>query len=118
MSQQAPPQNSAHPPGHEAESPTQIPPCGWWQVTRRAPEREFVFAPGGGEAHGMTLWTVNGAAFDPQRMDADPRPGHVELWRIGPATSRTRSTFIWRSSRCSPRAAASPGPSTGAGRTR
>ena len=27
---------SAGPPGHEAESPTQIPPRGWWQVTRRA----------------------------------------------------------------------------------
>jgi spore coat protein A len=45
-------------------------------------EREFVFARGGAEAHGMTLWTVNGAAFDPQRMDADPRLGSVELWRI------------------------------------
>jgi spore coat protein A, manganese oxidase len=45
-------------------------------------EREFVFARGGADAHGMTLWTVNGAAFDPQRIDADPRLGSVELWRI------------------------------------
>src|SRR5918999_4185950 len=27
---------SAQPPGHEADSPVQIPPRGWWQVTRRA----------------------------------------------------------------------------------
>jgi membrane protein len=27
---------SAQPPGHEADTPVQIPPRGWWQVTRRA----------------------------------------------------------------------------------
>ncbi|WP_198284976.1 multicopper oxidase family protein [Saccharomonospora cyanea] len=45
-------------------------------------EREFVFARGGAQHHGMTLWTVNGQAFDPRRIDADPELGSVELWRI------------------------------------
>jgi membrane protein len=36
MSQQAAPDHAARPPGHEAETPTEIPPRGWWQVTRRA----------------------------------------------------------------------------------
>ncbi|HEY6737932.1 MAG TPA: multicopper oxidase domain-containing protein [Actinopolymorphaceae bacterium] len=45
-------------------------------------ERTFVFARGGAEAHGMTLWTVNGNAFDTRRSDAEPELGAVELWRI------------------------------------
>jgi spore coat protein A, manganese oxidase len=45
-------------------------------------EREFRFARGGAQAHGMTLWTVNGAPFDPERIDAKPELGAVELWRI------------------------------------
>lgn len=45
-------------------------------------EREFVFARGGAEANGMTLWTVNGKPFDPNRIDANPRLGAVELWKI------------------------------------
>ena len=45
-------------------------------------EREFRFARGGAGANGMALWTVNGEPFDPDRIDADPGLGSVELWRI------------------------------------
>jgi spore coat protein A len=45
-------------------------------------EREFRFARGGAEMNGMTLWTVNGEPFDPDRIDANPELGTVELWRI------------------------------------
>ena len=45
-------------------------------------EREFRFARGGARMNGMTLWTVNGEPFDPERIDADPRLGDVELWKI------------------------------------
>ncbi|WP_047690257.1 multicopper oxidase family protein [Kocuria sp. ZOR0020] len=45
-------------------------------------EREFVFARGGAQAHGMTLWTVNNQAFDPDTILADPKLGTVERWRI------------------------------------
>jgi spore coat protein A len=45
-------------------------------------EREFRFARGGAEMNGMTLWTVNGEPFDPDRIDADPELGAVELWKI------------------------------------
>ncbi|WP_232664912.1 multicopper oxidase family protein [Pseudonocardia sp. TRM90224] len=44
--------------------------------------RSFVFARGGAEAHGMTLWTVNDQPFDPAFSHADPRLGSVELWRV------------------------------------
>lgn len=45
-------------------------------------EREFVFARGGAKVHGMTLWTVNDEPFEPDRIDAAPELGAVELWRI------------------------------------
>jgi spore coat protein A, manganese oxidase len=45
-------------------------------------EREFRFVRGGAEMNGMTLWTVNGKPFEPDRIDADPELGAVELWRI------------------------------------
>lgn len=45
-------------------------------------EREFRFRRGGAEKNGMTLWTVNGEPFDPERIDAKPELGAVELWRI------------------------------------
>ena len=45
-------------------------------------EREFRFARGGAEMNGTTLWTVNGRPFEPDRIDADPELGSVELWRI------------------------------------
>lgn len=44
--------------------------------------REFTFQRGGAERNGMTLWTVNGKLFDPQRIDAYPRLGAVERWKI------------------------------------
>ena len=45
-------------------------------------EREFRFVRGGAQMNGMTLWTVNGEPFDPNRIDADPELGSVELWKI------------------------------------
>ena len=45
-------------------------------------EREFRFVRGGAKMDGMTLWTVNGEPFDPDRIDANPQLGAVELWRI------------------------------------
>ncbi|MFC7456182.1 multicopper oxidase family protein [Brachybacterium sp. GCM10030267] len=45
-------------------------------------EREFVFQRGGAEHEGMTLWTINGEPFDPDRIEAAPQLGEVELWRI------------------------------------
>ena len=30
----------------------------------------------------MTLWTVNGEPFDPERIDAEPELGFVELWSL------------------------------------
>ena len=47
-----------------------------------AVEREFRFARGGAQMNGMTLWTVNGEPFDPDRTDANPELGSVELWKI------------------------------------
>lgn len=47
-----------------------------------AVEREFRFARGGARHDGMTLWTVNGEPFDPERIDAAPELGTVELWKI------------------------------------
>ncbi|GAB3284994.1 multicopper oxidase family protein [Kineosporia babensis] len=44
--------------------------------------REFTFRRGGAEAHGMSLWTVNGEAFDPERVLAQIKVGTVERWRV------------------------------------
>ncbi|GLY18985.1 spore coat protein A [Kineosporia sp. NBRC 101677] len=44
--------------------------------------REFTFRRGGAEAHGMSLWTVNGEAFDPERVLAQVRMGTVERWTV------------------------------------
>jgi len=45
-------------------------------------EREFVFARGGAQAHGMTLWTVNGEPFSTDTVVAKPRLGTTEKWTI------------------------------------
>ncbi len=44
--------------------------------------RTIVFARGGAQAHGMTLWTVNGKAFSPDYLVAQPKLGAVERWTI------------------------------------
>ena len=44
--------------------------------------RDIVFERGGAQAHGVSLWTVNGEAFDPATIVANPTLGSVELWRI------------------------------------
>ena len=45
-------------------------------------EREFRFARGGEQMNGVPLWTINGEPFDPDRIDANPVLGDVELWKI------------------------------------
>ncbi|TRY18173.1 multicopper oxidase family protein [Tessaracoccus rhinocerotis] len=45
-------------------------------------EREFVFARGGAQAHGTTLWTVNGQPFSPDTIVAHPELGATEKWTI------------------------------------
>jgi spore coat protein A, manganese oxidase len=50
--------------------------------TSIAAEREFVFARGGAEAHGMTLWTVNGEPFSTETSAAIVRSGTTERWTI------------------------------------
>jgi spore coat protein A, manganese oxidase len=52
------------------------------QPSEAAVRRELVFARGGAQAHGRTLWTINGRPFDPDRIDADPALGAVELWKV------------------------------------
>ncbi|GLY32791.1 multicopper oxidase domain-containing protein [Kineosporia sp. NBRC 101731] len=44
--------------------------------------REFTFRRGGAQAHGMSLWTVNNLAFDPDHVIARPRLGTVEKWIV------------------------------------
>lgn len=45
-----------------------------------AVEREFVFARGGAQAHGMTLRTLNGEPFSTDTIAARPRLGTTEKW--------------------------------------
>jgi spore coat protein A len=48
-------------------------------------ERTFVFAGSFTRAHGLfppMAWTINGKEFDPSRVDAAPRLGDVEIWRL------------------------------------
>jgi spore coat protein A, manganese oxidase len=45
-------------------------------------ERDLVFARGGAAADGVTLWTINGKPFEPDRIDAHPELGTIELWRL------------------------------------
>lgn len=45
-------------------------------------EREFVFARGGAQAHGLSLWTVNGEPFSPDTIVATPELGTTEKWTI------------------------------------
>ncbi|MEV6864152.1 multicopper oxidase family protein [Streptosporangium subroseum] len=42
--------------------------------------RDFEFT--GGSMHGGTGWLINGRPFDPKRMDARPRLGDTEIWRL------------------------------------
>ncbi|PRX45392.1 FtsP/CotA-like multicopper oxidase with cupredoxin domain [Prauserella shujinwangii] len=45
-----------------------------------AVRREWHFTRG--VVHGHQGWTINGKPFDPHRMDARPRLGEVEVWRL------------------------------------
>lgn len=42
--------------------------------------REWRFSRG--RVHGHQGWTINGLPFDPSRIDARPRLGDVEVWRL------------------------------------
>ncbi|GAB6898736.1 multicopper oxidase family protein [Kineosporia succinea] len=44
--------------------------------------RSFTFRRGGAKAHGMSLWTVNGEAFDPETVLATVKLGTVERWTV------------------------------------
>src|SRR5699024_8723197 len=44
--------------------------------------RTFTFAKGGEKRHDMTVWTINGKPFDPDRIDARVRQGTTEEWTI------------------------------------
>ena len=45
-------------------------------------ERTFVFAPTLSRQHFPYYWTINGQEFDPNRVDARPKLGDVEIWRF------------------------------------
>ncbi|WP_020673756.1 multicopper oxidase family protein [Amycolatopsis nigrescens] len=62
--------------------PSQLVPFTKLSKSEATVTRDIVFARGGAEAHGMSLWTVNGEAFDPNKIIANPRLGSVELWNI------------------------------------
>ncbi|MEU4570935.1 multicopper oxidase family protein [Nonomuraea sp. NPDC023979] len=42
--------------------------------------RDFEFSSG--SMHGGTGWLINGKPFDPKRMDARPKLGDTEIWRL------------------------------------
>ncbi|MCK2214098.1 multicopper oxidase family protein [Actinomadura sp. ATCC 31491] len=42
--------------------------------------RDFTFSSGG--LHGGTGWLINGRPFDPGRMEARPKLGETEVWRL------------------------------------
>ncbi|MDP4503802.1 multicopper oxidase family protein [Nonomuraea turcica] len=42
--------------------------------------RDFEFSSG--SMHGGTGWLINGRPFDPKRMEARPKLGDVEIWRL------------------------------------
>ncbi|UYM07598.1 multicopper oxidase family protein [Solicola gregarius] len=43
--------------------------------------RSFEFEKDG-ERDGMEMWTVNGKLFDPERIDAKPARGSIEVWEL------------------------------------
>lgn len=45
-------------------------------------ERTFAFGPTLSWAHLPYDWTINGQTFDPNRIDATPKLGDVEIWRF------------------------------------
>ncbi|GAA3387123.1 multicopper oxidase family protein [Cryptosporangium minutisporangium] len=60
-------------PARLAEVPPLVPP-------RDAPRRRFAFSRGRvGDRAG---WVINGKPFDPSRVDATPRLGEIEIWRL------------------------------------
>ncbi|WP_156325585.1 multicopper oxidase family protein [Nonomuraea sp. SBT364] len=47
---------------------------------KAAVTRDFEFSSG--SMHGGTGWLINGKPFDPKRMDARPKLGDTEVWRL------------------------------------
>jgi spore coat protein A, manganese oxidase len=66
----------------DSQVPPSLVPFHRLQPSDAAVRRDLVFARGGAQAHGMTLWTINGEPFHPDRIDADPALGSVELWKV------------------------------------
>lgn len=81
--------------------------------------REWKFSKGKVSSKGMqtTGWVVNGKEFDPRRVDANPRLGEVEIWRLATDTYHPPCTSTTRRSRCCPATAALPARATTVGRT-
>jgi spore coat protein A len=54
-------------------------------TTASTPRRQWLFSMGRVTGMGTTSigWVINGREFDPQRIDAAPRLGEVEIWRLG-----------------------------------
>ena len=44
--------------------------------------REFEFTLGGPTSDHDGMWLINGKPYDPERVDAKPRLGEIELWRF------------------------------------
>jgi spore coat protein A, manganese oxidase len=68
----------------------------------RAPakvSKTWTFGLGGDDHHG-TFWSVNGHAFDPERVDHRARLGTVERWRLRNTSDMTHYVHIhaeqWR----------------------
>ena len=66
----------------DSQVPSSLVPFHRLEESDAAVRRDLVFARGGARAHGMTLWTINGQPFHPDRIDADPALGSVELWKV------------------------------------
>ncbi|HLR86083.1 MAG TPA: multicopper oxidase family protein [Nocardioidaceae bacterium] len=44
--------------------------------------REFEFTLGGPTSDHSGMWLINGKPYDPERIDAKPRRGEIEVWRF------------------------------------
>jgi spore coat protein A len=52
------------------------------RLDRRQATRTRAFRFRAGDVHGRNGWTINGRAFDLRRIDAGPRLGSTEIWKL------------------------------------
>lgn len=64
----------------------------WTRALSTQPDRTFVFGQATGEGGTGTIWTINGAPYDHERIAARPELGSVETWLLINLT--TQSHFI------------------------